>query len=308
MLHILNGDSTRMGIEQSGIPGRFVVWPDILYEGPTPLATGDEWIAARTRHLAGVVDRAEDEFVEGYRRNDAALESFRDHDEVIFWFEHDLFDQLLLVRHLWWVKERGSTASGGSTRFSLVCGDVYLGPLKPDEFPQLFADRRPITGAQIDLGSRVWQAFCGEDPTRLVPFTANASPELPFLPAALRRFLEDYPSAANGLTRTEQQILRVASDGAITRHQAFRASQNLEDAMFMGDLSFFNIVDALATAPHPLLIEDGTIRVTDTGREVFAARADHIALNGISRFVGGAHLTPERHWRWTGSSLLPATA
>src|SRR5215831_21137725 len=112
MLHILNGDSARMGLEQSGIPGQFVVWPDVLYEGRTPLVTGDEWIAARTGALADLAERPPDEITDRYRRNDAALESFRDHDEVIFWFEHDLFDQLLLIRHLWWLKERAAGHAG----------------------------------------------------------------------------------------------------------------------------------------------------------------------------------------------------
>ena len=311
MLHILNGDSARMGIEQSGIPGQFAVWPDILYEGPTPLATGEAWIAARAAHLSGVVDETNDDFVEGYRRNDAALESFRDHDEVVFWFEHDLFDQLLLVRHLWWLKERragGADGARGAVRLSLVCRDIYLGPLKPEQFLPLFAERQPITDTQIELGSRVWRTFCGDDPTRLMPFVTSPSRELPYLAAAVRRFLEDYPSAANGLSRTEQQLLRVVSDRPLTKSEAFRASAGLEEAMYMGDLSFFNIVDALATAAHPLVRLDGTIHVTDTGRDVLAARADHIRLNGISRWLGGVHLTPQRLWRWTGSSLLPATA
>jgi hypothetical protein len=309
-----------MGLERSGIPGEFVVWPDILYEGPTPLATGEEWIAARTGHLTSVADSTSDEIAERYRRNDAALESFRAHDEVIFWFEHDLFDQLLLVRHLWWLKERGARPAGreaGAVKISLVCRDIYLGPLEPEQFPPLFAERQPITDAQIELGSRVWTAFCGDDPTRLLPFafasngngpSRTPSPELPFLAAALRRLLEEYPDAAHGLSRTEAQILRAASDGPVSKERAFLASTDLEDAIFMGDLSFFNIVDALASAPHPLLTSDGRISVTATGRDVLAARADHIALNGIDRWLGGVHLTPQRVWRWTGSSLLPATA
>src|SRR5262249_18037532 len=188
------------------------------------------------------------------------------------------------IRHLWWLKERraeGADRAGRAVKLSLVCRDVYLGPLQPEQFLPLFAERRPITDSQIELGSRVWKAFCGEDPTRLLPFATTSSAELPFLAPALRRFLEEYPSASNGLSRTEQQLLRVVSDGPLTKDQAFRASQNLEDAIFMGDLSFFNIVDALASAPHPLLTDHGTITVTDTARDVLAGRTDHISLNGI---------------------------
>ena len=36
MIHILNGDSVRMSLEQSALPGELVVWGDTLYVGPVP--------------------------------------------------------------------------------------------------------------------------------------------------------------------------------------------------------------------------------------------------------------------------------
>ncbi|HEX6463715.1 MAG TPA: hypothetical protein VFZ98_04655, partial [Vicinamibacterales bacterium] len=121
------------------------------------------------------------------------------------------------------------------------------------------------------------------------------------------------------LSRTEAQILRVASDGPLSIGKAFRESTALEEAFFMGDLSFFNIVDVLASARQPLLSIDRTsgdplslverpIRVTDAGRAVLAGRADHIAVNGIDRWMGGVHLTPERVWRWSGTSVTRAVS
>jgi len=309
-----------MGLEGSGIPGVFIVWPDILYEGPTPLATGEKWIAARTGYLADVALRKVDQVAARYRQNDAALEAFRGYEEVVFWLEHDLFDQLLLIRHLWWMGVRGvsirrvQSGKRNATRFSLVCRDTYLGPLTPDRFPPLFAARQPVTDAQIALGSRVWRAFCGEDPSRLLVFTIGVAQDLPFLAAALHRYLEEFPSAATGLSRTETQILRVVSGGPLPVGEAFQASTALEDAIFLGDLSFFNIVHTLASARHPMLaigesspeppsFAERTIRLTDTGREVLAGRADHIALNGIDRWMGGVHLKGTDTWRWDGSQL-----
>ncbi|WP_256831125.1 hypothetical protein [Paenibacillus sp. Pae15] len=37
------------------------------------------------------------------------LERYREHDEVVLWFEHDLFDQTLLIYLLQWLaaRERG---------------------------------------------------------------------------------------------------------------------------------------------------------------------------------------------------------
>jgi hypothetical protein len=76
---------------------------------------------------------------------------------------------------------------------------------------------------------------------------------------------------------------------------------------FLGDLFFFRIADRLAGAPVPLLeldppghVSAGTrLRPTGAGRRVLRGEADHVALNGIDRWVGGVHLRGGAvRWRW----------
>jgi len=310
ILHVTNGDCARVLMERSGIPGTFLAWPDVLHEGPTPLVTGDEWYAARRGAFgAGDASDATDEaFIRRYREGDAVLESYAQYDEVVFWFEHDLFDQLLLIRHLWWL--RGKTGS----RFSLVCGEEYLGLLAPEEFPPMFDRRETITEAQIRLGTRAWEAFCGSDPSALLPIAAIDHADLPYLRAAIRRQLEEFPSSTNGLARSERQILQVLSEGLRTPDEAFVETSRLEDAIYMGDLSFGTIVRRLAEGPRPLIsarvtprpdrLPSGTLALTADGAAVLGGRADQIALNGIDRWLGGVRLTPDRLWRWTGATLV----
>ena len=310
ILHVTNGDCARVLMERSGMPGTFLAWPDVLHEGPTPLLTGEEWIAARSRY-DGVRDAPAAEvaeFVRRYREGDAVLESYAQFEEVVFWFEHDLFDQLLLIRHLWWLREKTGP------RFSLVCGDEYLGLLRPDEFPPMFDRRQTITSEQIDLGTRAWGAFCGPDPTALVPFAETDHAELPYLRAAIRRQLEEFPSVGNGLARSERQILQVLSEGLRTPDETFVESAKMEESIFMGDLSFWEIVRRLVECPRPLVaarvqprdgrLPYGTLAMTADGAAVLAGRADHVALNGIDRWMGGSRLTPARYWRWTGTTLV----
>jgi hypothetical protein len=39
--------------------------------------------------------------------------------------------------------------------------------------------------------------------------------------------------------------------------------------------------------------------VTPAGRRVLRGEADHVALNGIDRWIGGVHLVGEEaRWRW----------
>jgi hypothetical protein len=310
MLHITNGDSTRMGLERSSVPGTFSSWGDILYEGPTPPNVSmEEWRRVRVDYLTSVFPGA-DGIGAKYRLEDDALRSWRDHDEAVFWFEHDLYDQLLLMKHFSWLGDQGPS---GVTRLSFVCGDTYLGLLKPDQFPDVFERRKPITAEHIAQATRAWTAFCSDDPTARVPFASADTAELPFLPGAIRRHLEDFPSAANGLARSEAQILRVLSEGTRTPEEVFIECQTFEERIFMGDSSFWTIARNLAGGRHPLIIASveeqperlplGTLDLTSTGRDVLAGRADQVALNGLDRWMGGVHLTPSECWRWTGTTL-----
>ncbi len=313
LLHILNGDSTRMTIEHSGVPGRFVSWSDVLHEGPTPYGVSDvEWRRIRAGHLASLgFDTADVETQ--YAAEHDALETWPAYDEVVFWFEHDLYDQLILIRHLDWLSK---IADRGGTRFSLVCGSRYLGCLESTEFPPLFEARQPITDDQIQLGIRAWRAFRDNDPTGLEPFAASSSEALPFLAGAIRRHLEDFPSRENGLSRSESQILRTMEQGESVPAGVFAATSRLEERIFMGDVTFWAIVRRLASAPHPLIalntqprseaLPTGSMQLTDAAHDVLEGRADHIALNGIDRWMGGAHLTTSHYWRWTGQNLVKA--
>jgi hypothetical protein len=53
------------------------------------------------------------------------------------------------------------------------------------------------------------------------------------------------------------------------------------------------------------------LRLTAAGGRVLRGQADHVALNGIDRWVGGVHLRgPEARWRWDEGteSVTRATA
>lgn len=301
-------------MERSGVPGTFIAWPDVLHDGPTLLVSGDEWNQLRSRYLSsatfGLEVHAFDEVLREYTKRDAALESYERHDEVVFWFEHDLFDQLLLIRHLWWLRDKTGP------RFSLVCGPAYLGLLRPDQFPALFEARKPITAGQVRIGTRAWEAFCAADPTGLVPHANAEYEELPYLPAAIRRHLEEFPSTTCGLARSERQILQVLSEGVRTPEEAFVEASRLEAHIFMGDLSFWTICRRLAGARRPLVAADvesrpdrlpsGMLTLTADGAAVLSGRADYVGLNGLDRWLGGTHLTPAQYWRWTGATLVNA--
>jgi hypothetical protein len=123
---------------------------------------------------------------------------------------------------------------------------------------------------------------------------------LPFVPAAFLRLLEELPGHLDGLSRTERQGLAAIATGASTLEDAFRIQALQEPAIFLGDLSFFRAMRGLADAAVPLLtIDEQQVALTAEGVLVVAGDADHAALNGLDRWVGGTHLTGRTpRWRW----------
>src|SRR5437763_321477 len=100
MLHVTNGDVAAERLRLSvGAGGEVTVTADVLHEGPAPGGLPPErWRKIRARYLAESGYEDYDSALARLTRWDRALEGSGSWDEVVLWFEHDLFDQLLLIR------------------------------------------------------------------------------------------------------------------------------------------------------------------------------------------------------------------
>jgi hypothetical protein len=133
---------------------------------------------------------------------------------------------------------------------------------------------------------------------------------LPFLAAAVARFLQEYPWTADGLSRTERRLLELAADRGINLATAFPRMHEGEDVYYVTDTSLAALAESLCRTSPPLLTfapEEspenpglrGSVTLTDTGRAVLNARQDRVVICGIDRWLGGVHLQGgESVWRW----------
>jgi hypothetical protein len=305
VLHVTNGSS--VALAETGIGGEILFWDDVLHEGPVPQLPLDELSDLRAHFIAEAYGHPEEDVCRAFEQRDATLRSFGSHDELVLWFEHDLFDQLQLLQVLDWL----ASTPNGSTRISLIQAESYLGRMSPSELSELFPQRAEVTDEQLRLATAAWKAFTAADPTLLIGIHRTDTSALPHLHAALRRLFEQYPWVGDGLSRTERQILQVVSAGASTMGAAFRADQRLEDPQFMSDAAYARQLRGLGACRNPLLHVDEhgtlmkiTLRLTAAGRNVLEGKADHVALNGIDRWIGGVHLSAGSLWRWNGSELV----
>lgn len=331
-LHITNGDSAGDTL-RTFLTERVLVTCDVLHDGPAPAVDGDAWYDVRARWLASTFEADVANTRESLANFDRFVTQPDRHDEIVLWFEHDLFDQLLLIRTLDVIARYG-TSGFSRTSVSLICiGEfpgverfIGLGQLDADQLASLYPQRKPVTADQYSLASEAWRAFRAEDPRELealfVRLTASAEATavkkadvpsdatLPFLSGAIQRLFEEYPSTTNGLSRTAQAILRALGAGPLDAGVLFPTTQAGEPRPFMGDLGFFDVIRALASARVPLVSIDPkpsasdlrghVVAMTDAGRRVLERQADAVALNGIDEWRGGVHLAgaDRSPWRW----------
>jgi hypothetical protein len=320
LLHITNGDSVVGTLKQAGVPGKYSSWADVLWEGPVPYPEDDDaFLSKRARFLSESGYSTYEESLSTLQVWETALKTYPSYDEVVLWFEHDLFDQLILIRLLDWFARHEL----GRTGLSLICIGEYpgmprfrgLGELRAEQLAPLLNTRRVVTLLQLQLARTAWQAFTGSDPVAIEKCLRADTTPLPFLAGALQRLLEEFPSTRNGLGRSEEQALRAAAGlGSASAGRMFLAIQDLEQHSFMGDLSFWHILVRLAAEPHPLVrISEATgnsfsqriVEITQLGKQVLAGNEDYIRLGGIDRWIGGVHLQgSESRWRWNGCRLV----
>ncbi|MFB3905960.1 MAG: DUF1835 domain-containing protein [Acidobacteriota bacterium] len=334
MLHIVNGLSTQGTLDRTDIRGARIAADDIFAEGPVQdcLKTSAAW-RTRAEYLQKHFAIPKEQYLQRKEERERSLRSFAYHEEVVLWFEFDLFCQLNLLYLLHWFSDKEL----GHSRLTLICPGEFpglksfrgLGALSPRQLTNLFEDRAEVTDEQRKVAAKAWSAYSSPDPTQIQVLLEQGTDELPQLHKALSAHLERFPWTGHGLNSVEVKVLESLLDGPRKFSDLFGDVGNSEKVFShgMGDVQFSAYLAELAEGEDALIRMDNfpgiltqevpprvlgkwTIRISDRGKEVLKGRQDNIELRGIDRWLGGVHLkSPEQVWRWdpsTGRLVPPA--
>lgn len=299
LLHVTNGDAVVYAWRKGGLTGTHVPWRDVLHEGPVPAGLPlEETSRVRAVYLGGAGHGNPIKLQRDFAKRDAAIARFAEYDEVVLWFEHDLYDQLQLLQILHYLDSRGAAG-----RVHLIQTDDYLGMLAPEALLPLQHKRRPVNAATFALARRIWDAFRESTPAALFEMHGHVSSEMRHVNAALGRLFQEYPSAASGLSRTQMQALRAIDDGARRSADIFRLTQLDEEAAFFGDTAFVGVLNDLAREPAALLAVTGDVyALTPLGKAVLHGEQSWLSERPADRWIGGVHVHGSSPWRWDGSA------
>jgi len=325
VLHIVNGDSVAEKLRQGIVQGDILVWREVYPHGPVfkDPTVGDNR-SVRAEYLEQTMGIPRSEYIEGSERQEKVLADLHKYEEIVLWFEHDLFDQTMLCFLLHWFSDRPVT----KTKLSLLCIGEYpgielfrgLGQLSVEQMKTLSGTWKAIGAEELNLGSEFWQAYTAQNPQPLQQLLNRDTSVLPFAHDAFQCHLSQLPSTINGLGIVEQTTLETIRAGTSTPHALFKEVGNKLNALGMGDLQYWHSLRRMSQDPYPLLQIKGPevgfptyrdpsisfhhcgVSLTDFGQSVLDGKEDWVSTQGVDEWYGGIHLQGHSpRWRWDSS-------
>ena len=307
VLNITNGDATVDIMREAEIEGDFLPWRDVLHVGPVPAGLSfanlseirAEYITSQGWGDVEMIDQS-------FRERLVLMSHIEKYEKVILWFEHDLYDQLQLLEILSYFSE----ALYDIAKMTMVCTEKYLARLTIEEMGNMQIYEEPVSSEQSLLSVKAWKAFRSPDPLLWQALLKEDTSALPFLEGIVLRMLEEYPFAVNGLSRTQNDILEIVSQGEEKLGKIFMAQQENEARIFLGDTIFLdNINEMLEVNAALLTSEQGhnislpfrpekRIKITNYGLEVLRGDKHWLDRHHVEKWLGGVHLTPQNIWLW----------
>lgn len=318
-LHVRCGSDLKSPLDRAGFVGGFLEFADPYCQGPVLDLPEPALIEVRAQFIAEAYRILPDVALKRLQREYAAWADLYAWEQIVLWFEHDSYDQLILARLL--------TTLPKGVRAFLVCVDrtpgvaqfLGLGQLAPEVLRLFYEGRVGVEPAHRGLGAAVWAALTDPTPEALHRICREGTPAVPPMGGALARHLRELPSVTIGLSLTEQLTLDLlAEQGAQPAKALFeQLTKTREPLPFMGDLMFWVVLRGLASGPTPLIQAppaghhdtswaERIISLTATGAAVRTGQADWLSLGAPVRWVGGVEIDPLKAcWRWDEAASRP---
>ena len=304
MIHIHNGDIAAALARRANIPGRHIAYRETLVAGPTPTGNATpDWVEQRARFLSENYDQHLLRVRNDLLDQEQLLDDARQEDEIVLWFEHDLF---CLINFIYLLVRLGK-----ARHLTIVWCANALGTSTEEDIVKFFHSRAAAPPAMLRAAGEAWKAYTADDAIALNRFiAADNTPDFPFLRDGFLLHASRFPSTTNGLGEVERRALEGIAAGSTDFGSLFARFDANPPRFGFGDGEFLRHLRRLATSAVPMIttseVEGETppkaiFALTPAGQNVLDGKADYIDLNDAGFWLGGVYLNRERLWRWDAS-------
>ncbi|WP_299522585.1 DUF1835 domain-containing protein [uncultured Lutibacter sp.] len=251
-IHVLNGDSTAKILEKSKIKGDIVVWREMLCEGPLHKNVGsDEFWLNRYSYFETEIGVDRLEYYDKTIKEIVKLEDLAGYNNVVLWFEFDLFCQVNLLALCTYLLANYVKKSN----YYLVCTGKdeveqqlqSLSDYSPSEFETLFNTKIALSKANLEFAKESWELYVENDFNTLKEFNFNQNSKFQYLQLAMDQHLNRFP-ASNGLNQISTKILEIINSNLFSEKEIvinLLIWQQKETVYGFGDLQYFQYLNKL---------------------------------------------------------------
>lgn len=290
ILHITNGDSTTEILQKIDIQGDFITWREMLCEGKTTTDIGSEsfW-KNRYSFLKSTYHVTKHKFINFTLKEYRNLCNHKQQEEIVLWFDNDLFCQINMIGVLSWIKRYRKGYQVSLVSPKNIATDVSKGfaHLTKNQILTRFTERITLKEDDIEYADYIWQLYCSDSPLRL-EVVSKFNPMSPFahLPNAIENHLQRFPTIANGLNFVENSILAVADIKKPKSKQELVKFMLEEDKVYgFGDLQYEQKITQLS----PLFTKINSGRISKKGKQVLENQLNYYRnICDTTTFLGGA--------------------
>lgn len=290
LLHITNGDSFTERLKTLPFKGDIVTWREMLCEGKTLSSVGSEsfW-KTRFEFLNKNYRISKSWFVEKTLKEYRSLCNHKQQDQIVLWFEYDLFCQINMLAVLSWLKTYRRHAE-----ISLVCSGkednterLYgLNELSDEQLTEIYERRIILSQDDIEYADYVWQLYCSDNPMRLENLADFDNFQFKYLSEAIKAHLQRFPTIKNGLNAVENTVLGVA------REQKPKSKRDLIGKILQNQ-GFYGFGDSqyerMITTLKPLFSSFNPVRLSTKGKAILEKRENFYSqLRDEDYYLGGA--------------------
>jgi hypothetical protein len=289
-LHITNGDNFTQRLQQLQVKGDFITWREMLCEGKTETNVGSEsfW-KTRFDFLHKNYNVSKSWFVEKTLKEYRSLCNHKQQDQIILWFEYDLFCQINMLAVISWLKTNRRHAE-----ISLICSGkeddsdrLYsLSDLSDEQLLHSFDNRIVLSQDDIEYADYVWQLYCSDNPIRLENLTDFENYQFQYLYEALQAHLKRFPSIKNGLNELENRLLELSViEKPKSKKDLLVNILKNQGRYGFGDSQYERILNSL----NPLFSSFKPVKLTRKGKQILDGQTSYYShIRDNEAYLGGA--------------------
>ncbi|MFT4831801.1 MAG: hypothetical protein ACI815_001451 [Psychroserpens sp.] len=289
-LHITNGDFLTQRLNSLYLKGEMITWREMLCEGKTLTSVGSEsfW-KTRFEFLNKTYKISKSRFIEQTLKEYRSLCNHKQQDQIILWFDYDLFCQINMLAVISWLKayRRHAEISLVST-VGVMDGEKTksLSELDNQELLSLYGLRKTLTQDDIEYADYIWQLYCSNNPIRLENVGDYKNYQFDNLSNAIAAHLKRFPSIRNGLNEVENQVLKVALEQhPDSKKELLSLILKNQGIYGFGDTQYDRVIKKL----KPLFSSFSPIELSTSGLGTYKGKTNYYsAIRENDEYLGGA--------------------